>query len=193
MKLTKEFLAQYDNILPPFGPVGEVTYKRTYARKLDADDSVKEHWGETQARVVNSLQELSNYTMTMEEMEEMYDHNYMLRSTISGRGLWQLGTETVQELGGASLNACWHVPMDSLTSFTFIFDMMMLGGGVGLNIQREYVYQLPKLKTEPPKVVHGEGFGDADFIVPDTREGWIQLLWQVLNHYFEVNILSKII
>lgn len=186
MQLSNDFLASYANIQPPFGPVGEVTYKRTYARPITVDGvDRKEHWVETQARVVNSLQELSGNCMSVSEMEEMFDHNFMLRSTISGRGLWQLGTNTVKELGGASLNACWHVPMDSLSSFCFIFDMMMLGGGVGLNIQREYVYQLPRLKAEPQRVVHVDDMGAADFIVPDSREGWIQLLWSVLNHYFD--------
>lgn len=40
---------------------------------------------------------------------------------------------------------------------------------VGYNIQREYVYQLPKLKGEIE--IKRTDSADADYIVPDTREG----------------------
>ena len=53
---------------------------------------------------------------------------------------------------------------------------------VGYNIQREYVYQLPKLKGEIE--IKRTDSADADFIVPDTREGWVKLLGKVLKAHF---------
>lgn len=59
----------------------------------------------------------------------------------------------------------------------------MLGCGVGFNIQKEYVYKLPKVKRKKVKIVRQDDAG-ADYIVPDTREGWVKLLGKVLKSYF---------
>lgn len=55
--------------------------------------------------------------------------------------------------------------------------------GVGYNIQKEYVYQIPTLRKE--KIII-ERWDDksADYIVPDTREGWVKLLGKVLKAHF---------
>lgn len=55
--------------------------------------------------------------------------------------------------------------------------------GVGYNIQKEYVYQIPPLRKEKLSI---ERLDDksADYIVPDTREGWVKLLGKVLKAHF---------
>lgn len=55
--------------------------------------------------------------------------------------------------------------------------------GVGYNIQREYVYQIPPTRKEKIAVVRLDD-KSADFIVPDTREGWVKLLGKVLKAHF---------
>lgn len=59
----------------------------------------------------------------------------------------------------------------------------MLGSGVGYNIQREYVYKLPPVLENFKAPVRLDK-DDADFIVPDTREGWVQLLHHTLSTAF---------
>lgn len=59
----------------------------------------------------------------------------------------------------------------------------MLGCGVGFNIQKEYVYELPKVSGEFGKPVRQDN-ASADFIVPDTREGWVKLLEYTLRSAF---------
>lgn len=61
--------------------------------------------------------------------------------------------------------------------------MLMLGSGVGFNIQREYVYKLPQVK-EDFKAPERKDEASADFIVPDTREGWVELLERGLESAF---------
>ena len=58
----------------------------------------------------------------------------------------------------------------------------MLGSGVGYNIQREHVYELPKLKRKV-RIVRKDT-NDADFIVPDSIEGWVKLLRKTLESHF---------
>jgi len=58
----------------------------------------------------------------------------------------------------------------------------MLGSGVGYNIQRKNVYQLPKLKGKI--TITRLDTADADFILADTREGWVKLLGKILKAHF---------
>ena len=58
----------------------------------------------------------------------------------------------------------------------------MLGGGVGYSIRREDVHELPKIKTGV-QISH-QATKDADLIVPDSREGWVKLLENLLNAFY---------
>ena len=58
----------------------------------------------------------------------------------------------------------------------------MLGGGVGYSIRREDIHELPRVKKGVDITV--QNTNDADFIVPDSREGWVRLLAKVLDSYF---------
>ena len=107
-----------------------------------------------------------------------------LKGTVAGRFLWQLGTDTVGKLGLASLQNCAAVVVDNpVKPFTWAFDMLMLGSGVGYNIQRKNVDKLPPVNVNfvaPTRVLTA----DADYIVPDTREGWVKLLGKTLKAAF---------
>ena len=97
--------------------------------------------------------------------------------------LWQLGAPTVERYGGASLLNCWFVSMNQLEDFCFVFENLMLGGGVGFSVKREDIHELPKVKTGV-SIVH-KNTKDADFIVPDSREGWVSLLRNIVQSFFE--------
>jgi hypothetical protein len=140
-----------------------------------------EEWFETCARVCNGLVEIGGL-FAQAELESLYDSMFNLKGFPSGRAIWQLGTETVERLGADSLCNCWLVLCNNLESFCFAFNELMLGGGVGFNILPEYVYELPRVKYDPP-VVRTDS-PDCDFIVTDNREGWVELLRRVLNAYF---------
>ena len=58
----------------------------------------------------------------------------------------------------------------------------MLGGGVGFSIRKEDVHELPRVKEDV--IVTHEKTNDADYIVPDSREGWVKLLKKTLKSYF---------
>ena len=106
-----------------------------------------------------------------------------LKGTVAGRFLWQLGTKTVDQLGLPSLQNCSFVVVDDpIRPFTWAFEMLMLGSGVGFNIQKEHVYQLPKVKRKVK--VTRQDTNDSDFIVPDSREGWVDLLKKTLEASF---------
>lgn len=178
--LKDSFLKKYETLTPPWGEVGYVTYKRTYARKIEELGRTEE-WHETCARVCRGLIEIGG-AFTQPEIEQLYDHLFHLRGSTSGRALWQLGSETVRRVGADSLQNCWHVTVSDLSAFTFTFNQLMLGGGVGYNITPEFVYELPKVKFDV--VVERVDTPDCDFVVPDNREGWVELLERVLQSFF---------
>src|ERR1039458_4960196 len=55
IRLPDSFVAAYAKQQPDWGPLGWVTYKRTYARWADEDMKRREEWHETVRRVVGVL------------------------------------------------------------------------------------------------------------------------------------------
>jgi ribonucleoside-triphosphate reductase (thioredoxin) len=170
----------------PFSTVGYITYKRTYARRLDETNpnSPTEEFEDTMNRVIASTNHQLHVGFTDEEKARLRKYLMELKGTVAGRFLWQMGTETVERLGLASLQNCaFTVINEPVRPFTWAMDMLMLGSGVGYNIQRKNIDKLPEVNSEFSRPVRVDS-NDADFIVPDSREGWVQLLGKTLKAAF---------
>ena len=180
--ISDELVAQYATKQAPwgFGGLGEIVYLRTYSRPIE-NLGRNEMWPETIQRVINGAIEIG-VPYTQEEAEALFDHMFNLRCSFSGRALWQLGTPLVKKFNAASLNNCYFVNIEKLEDFEFLFDHLMLGGGVGFSVERSKIHELPKIRTGV-KIAH-ERTNDADVIVPDSRQGWSRLLHSVLKSYF---------
>lgn len=173
-----------EQVVTPWSTVGYLVAKRTYARRLEDAEGQTEEWAQVVDRVISGADRQLGCNFNSEETKRFREHLLQLRGSVAGRFLWQLGTDTVGRLGLASLQNCACVCVDEpIRPFTWTMDMLMLGCGVGFNIQREYVYKLPKVQTEfrPP---NRQDNPSADFIVPDTREGWVKLLEYTLRAAF---------
>lgn len=178
--LTEGFLKKYKTIQPKWGfnGLGYIVYKRTYSRLKP--DGTTEEWWETVKRCIDGAQEIgAGYTK--DEAERLFDHVFHLRCCFAGRSLWQLGTDTVRRFGANSLINCFYTNIEELEDFNFVFENLMLGGGVTFSVRREHVHQLPKIKSDV--VILHKLTKDADFIVPDSREGWVELLRRFLSAY----------
>ena len=166
----------------PWGEVGYPVYKRTYSRPVPMSDRTEE-WPETVARVVEACNSQLHCDFNDKEKRELTEIMMNLKGTVAGRFLWQLGTTTVDRLGFPSLQNCAFVVVDNnIRPFTWAFEMLMLGSGVGFNIQKKYVSML-SIPYSDIKIERVDR-GDADFIVPDSREGWVALLERVLISHF---------
>lgn len=181
-KTTVSKIAQQD-VDTPWGMLGYVTYKRTYARRLD-DQNRTEEYKETVSRILEACQSQLKCGFNNQELQQLYMHLMKLKFSVAGRFLWQLGTSTVDKLGLSSLQNCAFTIIDSpVHPFCWIFDMLMLGVGVGFNIQKHHVALLPRVCEAPVKITR-QDTKDADFVVPDSREGWVSLLEKVLESFF---------
>ncbi len=171
-----------NNIETPWGSTGYITFKRTYARRLKEVGEETEEFKDTVDRVIRACDKQLKVGFSSEEENRLREILLSLKGIVAGRFLWQLGTKTVDSLGLASLQNCAVTLVNEpIRPFTWAMDMLMLGSGVGYNIQREYVYELPKAKRV--KIVR-QDTKDADFIVPDTRAGWVELLERTLQAHF---------
>jgi ribonucleoside-triphosphate reductase (thioredoxin) len=230
LKLSESFLGQYRNKQPKwgFGGLGYIVYLRTYSRKKA--DGTLERWDETVQRITEGnfrieakrLAEIGRLTEAKvaeltTEMERFYHLVFNLVMTPPGRGLWMSGTEYAEKVGDAE-NNCWGVSMrpqpfisgeEKRVSFApvFTFDQAMKGGGVGINIQRKYVNQIPKVENKVTIEVICDN-AHADFVpeleqigvteyglfdserdyeylkVGDSREGWAEALGKVIDAHY---------
>lgn len=214
--LTSQFLKPYFKNPNPFSTsMGEFVYYRTYARAI-AEENRRETWAETVARVVEFSTHLDVMAMQnagkeitpaykkelQKTAEEMYDAMYHMRLFPSGRSLFVGGSKASYESALCNFN-CSHMVMNELKKFAELSLVSMLGVGVGLNLQREYVNQLPKVNTKieiihqdyrkKPKherkeftTLEDRGHGIIDIIVGDSRFGWSK----AIEFYLEI-ISSK--
>jgi adenosylcobalamin-dependent ribonucleoside-triphosphate reductase len=190
------FVESYRERTPEFGfpdaggnALGEITFVRTYSRLKE--DGGKETWAEVCARVINgmySLQKdhaLSNRLPWSEEQalasaKEAYDRMFTFKWLPPGRGLWMMGTQYVMgQRNSAALNNCSFVStFDFDTSpsepFTFLMEASMLGIGVGFDTRM----------TERAVRLHSPLDRTEIFVVPDSREGWVESVEKLLDSYF---------
>ncbi len=180
--ISDAFIEKYRLKTPKWGfnGLGYIVYRRTYARTKP--DGSLEDWCDTVGRCVNGAQAIGAQ-YSKHEAERLYDLVFNLKCNFAGRMLWQLGAPTVERYGGASLLNCWFVSMNELEDFCFVFDNLMLGGGVGFSVKREDIHELPKVKAGVS--ITCKDTKDADFIVPDSREGWVGLLRNIIQSFFK--------
>jgi len=177
----------------PWSSVGYLTYKRTYARRLDENNinSPTEEFPDTVERVLKATEDQLHCGFTPEETERLRSYLLGLKGSVAGRFWWQLGTETVNHLGLSSLQNCAFRTVDKpVEPFTWAMDMLMLGSGVGYNIQKDNVNKLPPVNVDFKAPTRQNDAG-ADFIVPDSREGWVALLGKTLKAAFLAHSSGK--
>jgi|TARA_Y100000034_G_C6887713_1_gene407807 hypothetical protein len=179
MPLSDEFLIPYTSKTPPwgFGGLGYVVYKRTYARVIDEKENTTEEWWQTLRRVVDGAEAIGA-GLTEDESERLFDYMFNLKASVGGRMLWQLGTPNNKRLGGDSLVNCWFVDVRKPEDFSWMFERLMLGGGVGFSVTNPEALGVVRQGT-----VQHLNETDADYIVPDKREGWSQAVLQALRAY----------
>lgn len=162
--------------------LARVIYKRTYSRPLRGGT---ETWKDTVLRVIegNIAKYRNTDLLEPSEEERLYYYLYNRKAMPAGRGLWISGTGTQDQLGASGLTNCFTFSSDRWENFLIAMDCSMLGGGVGMTVEHKYTSKLPRVKRGV--VITNKETNDADFIVPDSREGWIELLRKILKSFFE--------
>ncbi len=200
-RLDDEFIEEFVDRTPDWGPLGLTVFKRTYARTLHSIPEryqqlarkhglkVSEEWWLTIARVVEGTYRFQeqhcksqilywNPAKSQRSAQEMYRLIFDFKFLPPGRGLWMMGTDYIHERGGAALNNCAFtstidIDKDFSAPFTFLMDMSMLGVGVGGDCRGS-----GKVKIIMPVISC-----DYVHVVPDSREGWVELVKRILDAF----------
>lgn len=178
-------------IQTPWSSVGYLTFKRTYARMLEAFEDTTEEYPDTVIRAINACDTQLKCNFSKAEELRLARYFLQLKGSVAGRFWWQLGTSTVERFGLLSLQNCAFTVVDHpIRPFCWAMDALALGSGVGYNIQWEHVSKLPEVKewfSAPTRFDDG----GADYIVPDSREGWVKLLGKTLKAAFLSDSVEK--
>jgi adenosylcobalamin-dependent ribonucleoside-triphosphate reductase len=98
-----------------------------------------------------------------------------------GRGLWAMGTPITEEKGlYAALNNCAFVSTKTIKEdyskpFCFLMDASMLGVGVGFDTKGAGKIVIKGVNRDRNEEI---------YMIPDTREGWVESLRLLLESYF---------
>ncbi|HUW89426.1 MAG TPA: ATP cone domain-containing protein [Candidatus Nanopelagicaceae bacterium] len=187
-KLNEDFINKFKGKQPDWGPLGQITYKRTYARFIEEEGRKEEFW-ETIRRVVEgcySIQKEHCMTLSLpwsdskaqRSAQTMYQKIWNFKFLPPGRGLWMMGTEFIARHGSMSLNNCGFASTEDIDlkyskAFEFVMDALMLGVGVGFDTKGA-----GKIIIKKPQE------GTVDIKIPDSREGWVEALRSVLEAFF---------
>lgn len=190
--LPDSFLNSYKHRKPPFGfnGLGEIVYLRTYSRIKP--NGKNECWWETVARVVNGTFRIQrdwieshrlgwDLRKARKSAQEMYERMFNMKFLPPGRGLWAMGSTITEERKlYAALNNCAFVSTLNLKEvgaepFCFLMDASMLGVGVGFDVKGAGEVKVKGPADKEPRI----------FVIPDSREGWVESVRQLITSYFD--------
>ena len=181
-RLSDKFISQYEDKEVPWGPVGYITYKRTYSRLLSERDSTAvgtEEWFQTCRRVIEGMFDMQKRHVSKLGLEwidsksqktakDAYDRLFNLKWTPPGRGLWMMGTKFVEERTAAGLFNCAFRSTKDISAkggylFSWMMDALMVGIGVGFDTLGAGTL-----------VIADPNYTDDIHIIDDSREGWVR-------------------
>lgn len=143
--------------------------------------------------------------------KSMYDKIFNFKFSPPGRGFWAHGTDLVlKKKLYPALNNCAFVSTENIekegaTPFLFAEDQLMLGLGVGFDTRGAGKIQIkaPTMNSDEildkerlieqlslsEKTIYEREYirnntGYSQFLIPDTREGWVQATGRLINSYF---------
>ena len=191
-RLSDTFIEPYKTAVVPWGPLGYVTFKRTYSRRLSEFDphaTGTEEWWQTCRRVIEGMFNMQKQHVFMLGLEwidtkaqatakDAYDRLFNLKWTPPGRGLWMMGTKFVNERTAAGLFNCAFRSTRELSSkggylFAWMMDALMVGIGVGFD-----TLGAGSITVQEPE------YTNDIHVIDDSREGWVRSVEILLNGFF---------
>jgi|GEM_PF-332109 len=194
-----------------FGPIGSIVDLRTYRRWLP-DKKRRETLEDRNKRAVNYNIGLAFNTPKIDPNLEndramMFDYMNNFLAFPSGRSMWVGGTPVTERHPAGSFN-CSALAINRVSAFTTIFELLMLGTGVGYRVFSSDIEKLPEVNLQGvslsfenyiPRLssnriedTYCQVIENNDekmtktwkVFVGDSRQGWIDALKYLLNAAF---------
>lgn len=167
----------------PFGPLGQIVDIRTYRRWLP-DKKRRETLEERNARVINYNLNLVLDRVPLPKLQEeadiMFESLNNLKTWPSGRTAWVGGTPTSDKLPSSNFN-CSFTAINRLDSFSDVFELLMVGTGVGFRVHTQDIEKLPERFQSVPV-----NFADPITIEKKDRQENTTLSWDFETLYVTV-------
>lgn len=166
-------------------PLGEIVAMRSYSRRKP--EGGQEDWTDITRRWVEAtfhfqrkhcLDNGRNWdeTKAHDMARDMFERGHSMKFLPPGRGLFAMGSQYLMETGdGSVLQNCGatqtHYPEDPIDPYLWTMLMLFNGVGVGVRLNAE------AMPIQEPQ-------GTMHFVVPDTREGWVEAAEYMLRAFF---------
>lgn len=214
--LTEEFLSKYPDFPESMTPLGKFVYLRTYSRYL-AKEKRREVFKETIARSVEYNVKLHikhcdklgipyDLNALRKETEELFDSEFNLKQSLSGRTKWVGGADTgVAEKYPLSNFNCSYLTITKWEDLGDLFYLLLVGTGVGFKCTKAMAKKLPKIRTnfeiehipyayagkinhlEHTKLIKDYDNHKVTMYIGDSKEGWVESL----NKFFKILTSSE--
>lgn len=179
-------------------PTGDVVFYRTYSRRKP--DGKRESFIEAVERSVKGIGNVGK--LKSEEIELLSKQFKEKRALPSGRWLWVGGTDWVEKPENhiGAYNCFYFIPRTS-EDLAMSMRCLMSGGGVGLNIEKTTLEQLPDIHSRLTVEFEGE-YGTIpkgqrlenthillrgnkiELTIGDSAEGWVQAYQRLVDFAF---------
>ncbi len=207
-KLSKHFLINYIHKQPKWGPIGYITYLRTYSRPLTDDqrnfalkyfnlkyakETTEQYW-QTCQRVVEGVWSIFKQRVNeacnpwdekeaQEKAQDMFERMWAFKFLPPGRGLWFMGTLALELRGAGALNNCGFCSTQNIDKnfshpFVTLMDFLMLGVGMGFDVRGN-----KKVTLLNPI------YSQDTYVIEDSREGWCNSVKILLDSYVGKNTI----
>ncbi|MBD1868985.1 ribonucleoside-triphosphate reductase, adenosylcobalamin-dependent [Cyanobacteria bacterium FACHB-471] len=182
---------------PEAAPAANPVFYRTYSRRGEKAENLRETWDEVCERTLSGIIRLGKLTST--EANLLGRMQRQLKSLPSGRWLWVGGTEWVERSENFSgAYNCTSTNVIDWRSFGLMMDLAMMGCGTGAVLEPKYINQLPAIRNRLVVTMQGaigstpvqqrrdettiEISGDqVQICVGDSRQGWVKSYQSLLE------------
>ncbi len=174
---------------PDSAPAANPVFYRTYSRRGEKVEGLRETWDEVCDRTLHGMIELGE--LTDAESDLLSRMQRQVKSLPSGRWLWVGGTDWAakpENYSGAY--NCTSTNVVDWRAFGLMMDLAMMGCGTGAVLEPKYINQLHPIRNHLNVIMQGEigtvpaegrnaktevtVEGDrASIVVGDSRQGWV--------------------
>ncbi|MBD2060255.1 ribonucleoside-triphosphate reductase, adenosylcobalamin-dependent [Oculatella sp. FACHB-28] len=182
---------------PEAAPAANPVFYRTYSRRGEKAENLRETWDEVCDRTLNGIIRLGKLTST--EAELLGRMQRQLKSLPSGRWLWVGGTKWVERSENFSgAYNCTSTNVVDWRAFGLMMDLAMMGCGTGAVLEPKYINQLPAIRNRLVVTMQGAigatpvqqrrdettveiSGNQVQICVGDSRQGWVKSYQSLLE------------
>jgi ribonucleoside-diphosphate reductase alpha chain len=155
--------------------LGYFVYLRSYSRWI-GEEGRRETWIETVDRYMDFMKENIGNKLSAKEYDEVREA-ILNHQVMPSMRMMQFAGEPARRCNVTGYN-CSYIAPSKIGDFAEILYLSSKGAGVGYSVESWNIGKLPQIKPQTGKKL-------ADFVVPDSAEGWADSLTHGLKTWFD--------